>query len=325
MTDTAPADTYHPPRNEGLLFLIAAILGPGAMMLWLGKGRLAVLYLLAPVVTALLISGGLSTGLLPAVLFQGIELTTIFYAAGFAIALAGFTHATRFRQAPQARPWYSRWYLALVVLPVLFVAVMLFIRTFLFQPFTIPSASTVPSLMPGDSVYVSKWSYGYSQYSFPLHVICFSGRIAAGEPKRGDMAVFRLPSDPSIDYIKRVIGLPGDRVQMRGGILYINGEAAKREAVELPPDRAAGQDLTFYRETLPTGESHLIAEMRDDGQADDTEEYVVPAGHYFMMGDNRDNSQDSRFNAVGYVPAENFIGPVVGIFWTSSGVPISGR
>jgi signal peptidase I len=206
-----------------------------------------------------------------------------------------------------------------IVLHAVIIAVV--VRTLLFQPFNIPSGSLIPTLLIGDYIFVSKYSYGYSRYSIPFSPDLFSGRIWAAEPKRGDIAVFKTPKDNSTDYIKRVIGLPGDRIQMKEGILYINGEAVKREPAGTediydPFGRAV--QVPLYYETLPNGVRHLVMESDgDDGYYDNTQEYVVPPGHFFMMGDNRDNSTDSRvLNEVGYVPFENFVGKAQVIFFS---------
>ena len=202
-----------------------------------------------------------------------------------------------------------------VIVQALILALV--IRTFLFQPFSIPSGSMMPTLLVGDYLFVSKWSYGYSRYSMPLSPDLFEGRILGSEPDRGDVAVFRKPREEDTDYIKRIVGLPGDRLQMREGALFINGQAVPREAVE---DFVAddGTRVPQYRETLPNGVAYMTLDLSPNSAGDNTREFVVPAGHYFMMGDNRDNSLDSRFD-VGYVPFENLVGKAQMIFFSIEG------
>ncbi len=206
-----------------------------------------------------------------------------------------------------------------VIVQALLIALV--VRTLLFQPFNIPSGSLVPTLLVGDYLFVSKYSYGYSRYSIPYGPPVFDGRIWGSEPERGDIAVFKLPADNATDYIKRVIGLPGDRVQMIDGRLYINGELVAREEVEpYVTTDPFGRTVSVprYRETLPDGTEHFIIERDGDrGFWDNTEVYTVPDGHYFMMGDNRDNSTDSRdLGSVGFVPYENFVGRAEIIFFS---------
>ncbi len=198
------------------------------------------------------------------------------------------------------------------------VVLALLVRSVLVEPFNIPSGSMLPNLLVGDYLFVSKYSYGYSRYSFPMALAPIDDRWWPGGdvsgPSRGTIVVFRLPSNPKIDYIKRVIGMPGDRIQVIAGRLYINGEKVERTPTgttfEAKDGAGQWQTLTRYVETLPGGVTHDILEMSDDEMLDNTPVYQVPAGHYFMMGDNRDNSADSRvLEQVGYVPAENLLGP----------------
>jgi signal peptidase I len=193
------------------------------------------------------------------------------------------------------------------------------VRTIAFEPFNIPSGSMIPTLLVGDYLFVAKYSYGYSTYSLPFSPDLFSGRIFGSLPKRGDVAVFKYPRDTSVDYIKRIVGLPGDRIQVRQGQLYINGELCPRqpEGDYLADDGGTQMLRKLYVETLPSGVKHEVLKEGDDGPYNNTQEYVVPAGHVFSRGDNRDNSQDSRFmNAVGFVPVENLVGRAEILFFS---------
>jgi signal peptidase I len=212
--------------------------------------------------------------------------------------------------------------LTYVLNTVLGLAVALCIRSFLYQPFNIPASSMRPTLLVGDYLFVSKFAYGYSRFSLPFETGLPGGRIFAREPVPGDVVVFRLPKD-AVDYVKRVIGLPGDRIQMKQGELFINGTAVKREPLA---DQQAQQDacggeaqghVKRWRETLPNGANYETLDCLDHGPLDDTDVYTVPEGHFFALGDNRDNSTDSRvLSAVGYIPFENLIGRVGMIFFS---------
>ena len=204
------------------------------------------------------------------------------------------------KQEKQASSGESFWEITRTLIYALLVA--LAVRTLAYQPFNIPSGSMVPTLLEGDFLFVSKFSYGYSRYSLPFGIPLFRGRILGSEPERGDVVVFQLPRDPSQTYIKRLIGLPGDVIRVDGGVLHINGEPVDRELVGL-------QNLaSLYVETLPNGVEHEILEVTDSRRSDNTPDFRVPEGHYFMMGDNRDNSTDSRFADVGMIPEENLVG-----------------
>jgi signal peptidase I len=196
------------------------------------------------------------------------------------------------------------------------LVIALVLRVGLFQPFTIPSGSMEPTLQVGDYIVVSKYAYGWSKHSFPFSPPLFHGRLFGRDPHRGDIVVFKTPRDDKTDFIKRLIGLPGDRIQVKAGALYINGKPVPRsdEGSSVEPESfGAGHEVTHYREVLPdTAKTYVTNSFGTDGQADNTPVYTVPAGHYFMMGDNRDNSLDSRFSTfeggVGFVPAENLVG-----------------
>ncbi len=203
------------------------------------------------------------------------------------------------------------------------ILIAVVVRAFAYEPFNIPSGSMIPTLLVGDYLFVSKLSYGYSRHSLPFSPQIFDGRIFASQPERGDVAVFKLPTDNKTDYIKRIIGLPGDRIQMRAGILHINGTPVKRRRVaDLIQRDPLGNAFAVarYVETLPNGRTHFIIEVSDSGPLDNTPLFVVPKGHYFAMGDNRDGSQDSRvLNDVGYIPAENLVGRAEVLFFSTDG------
>ena len=224
----------------------------------------------------------------------------------------------------------------------LFLAAVI-VRTFILAPFMIPSGSMLPRMMIGDYLFVAKWPYGFSRYSFPFALARFEGRLFGRDPDRGDIVIFRYPGKDE-DYVKRLIGLPGDRVQMRGGRLFLNGQAVAKVRIAdflMPksPNSAcrfvAGYQPTLiqqsgetycpyprYRETLPGGRSYDILDQ-GDSEADDTPVFVVPEGHYFMMGDNRDDSADSRFSVqdlgVGFLPSDNVVGRPLVTFWSTDG------
>jgi signal peptidase I len=210
---------------------------------------------------------------------------------------------------------------ARIVLEALVIALV--IRSFLFQPFNIPSGSMEPTLLVGDYLFASKFSYGFSRNSLPFSPPLFSGRILATPPNRGDIVIFRHGSE---DFIKRVIGLPGDRIQLIGGIIFINGVPVGRQRIAdfVGPDpcrptsaQAPPVRVVRWRESLPNGVSYDTLQCSSaSGFPDNTNVYVVPPRHFFMMGDNRENSEDSRFPDVGYVPFENLIARAQLIFFS---------
>jgi len=204
------------------------------------------------------------------------------------------------------------------------VLIALVFKTFAYEPFNIPSGSMIPTLLVGDYLFVSKFSYGYSRYSPPFFSLpLLQGRVFFSEPdvERGDVAVFKLPTDNKTDYIKRIVGLPGDTIQVVNGILQINGQAVKRERTDdfIVRDVLGNiRRIPRYIETLPNGRRHAILEENGDrGSADNTRVYTVPEGRYFAMGDNRDNSLDSRF--IGFVPVENLVGRAEFLFFSVDG------
>ncbi|MET1756190.1 signal peptidase I [Novosphingobium sp. RD2P27] len=229
----------------------------------------------------------------------------------------------------------------LVFLLKLVVLVVVF-RSFIFSPFNIPSESMLPRLLNGDYLLASKWSYGYSKYSLPFSLPLIPGRIFASQPERGDVVIFKAPPGNDVDYIKRVIGLPGDTVQMRDGQVFLNGEPVPKQRVEnfvlplTPNTRCYALEFTTelpggelacsypqFRETLPNGKSYNVLDLTEQVQ-DNTPVYTVPAGHLFLMGDNRDNSLDSRFppiegQGIGIVPQENLVGKAAVMMFSTDG------
>ena len=190
--------------------------------------------------------------------------------------------------------------------------IALVLRVVLFQPYTIPSDSMEPALLKGDYIIVSKYSYGWSRHSIPLSPPLFHGRIFGRSPQRGDIIVFQLPRDTSQTYIKRLIGLPGDSVQVKNGAVFVNGAAIPRTALGPTQDPDMPQTTVMqYREVKPNGQTYVTFDQGAGHDGDDTDPYIVPPGQYFFMGDNRDNSLDSRWPSivgVGFVPAENLVG-----------------
>ena len=198
------------------------------------------------------------------------------------------------------------------------ILIAFFIRTFIIQPFTIPSGSMLPNLLVGDYLFVSKYSYGYSRYSLPFSPNIFQNRVFKKLPERGDVVVFRLPKDPSIDYIKRIIGLPGDEIKIINGNIHINDNfIAQYQNKNTDKYTSIYPKRSLLMEKIP-GKSYSILNLEENGVGDNTGVYIVPENHYFFMGDNRDNSLDSRFvDQVGYVPFENLIGRAEFLFFSS--------
>ena len=208
-------------------------------------------------------------------------------------------------------------------LKTLFYALIiaLIIRSFLFQPFYIPSSSMEPNLLIGDRLFVSKYSYGYSRHSLPFSPKIYNKRIFAKRPKVGDIIVFKTPADNRTDYIKRFIGLPGDAIQIINGDLYLNDLKITKRKIEDSLNIKCGDEIlnaNFYEEILPNGTKY-VAVYRKDGTMLNTDRFVVPENHYFFMGDNRDCSKDSRFlSSVGYVNFNNLVGKGQIIFFSNS-------
>jgi len=199
--------------------------------------------------------------------------------------------------------------------------IALIIRSILFQPFYIPSSSMEPTLLVGDRLFVSKYSYGYSRHSFPFSPKIFKMRIFEKKPKRGDVIVFKTPADNRTDYIKRLIGLPGDTIQIKDKEIYLNNKIIPRKKINKNLTIYCGENIVdsiFFEETLPNGKK-FITSYRINGTMINTDKFLVPKNHYFFMGDNRDCSRDSRIlSSVGYVNFENLVGKAQLLFFSNN-------
>jgi signal peptidase I len=298
------AETFKPRHSLGLI-VIALVLGAPALMMWMGRFKLSLIYTVAFVASVVALLAGASYGFVPFELLPRWSPSTILSSFAWATTAVALFHSFQLNKQAPLRTWYTKWFVALPAYSVVFVAIAYAARLFLLQPFDIPSTSNEPSLMHGDSIFVSKVAYRF------------------GDPQRGDIAVFQLPSNPKIDYVKRIIGLPGDSIQMKDGVVYLNGQPLNQEREYL---YYSEPEVTFFRETLPDGRSYVVANSVSDSPVDNTDVYQVPEGHYFAMGDNRDNSQDSRYlEPLGYIPRANFVGRYSFRFWNSSGIPLTGR
>ena len=198
------------------------------------------------------------------------------------------------------------------------VFIALLIRSFVAEPFNIPSGSMKPNLLVGDFIFVTKWSYGYSKHSLPFSIPLIPKKIFSNIPNRGDIVVFKTPEDNRTDYIKRVIGLPGDKIRVTNGEIYLNENKILRKKLN---DFIDNDKNAFIKRIRKYVEYHddltfEVLDIMDDGIADNTKLFLVPEGHFFVMGDNRDNSQDSRFKTVGFIPIENLVGKARFIFFS---------
>ena len=203
------------------------------------------------------------------------------------------------------------------ILIAIFIALL--IRSFIFEPFNIPSGSMKPNLLVGDFIFVSKYSYGFSRHSLPFSIPLIPGKIFSNTPDRGDVVVFKTPENNRTDYIKRVIGLPGDKIEIKNGIIFINGSEILRKKLNdfIDTDnQASNKRVRMYNEYFFNKEINIL-DITDNGIADNTQIFNVPDDHFFVMGDNRDNSQDSRFiRTVGFIPYENLVGKAQFIFFS---------
>jgi signal peptidase I len=297
--------------------LIAAFGGPFAGFLWIGAGRLAI----ASLVVVSAISFALMYVGFP--VLPGVNLTGLVRLFGIGLMILWAALVVPFAHRYKPIRWYSHGLAVLLLAVLTSYAAAFTIPTFLFQPFSTRAGSMLPTLELGDYFFVSKTAYGYGRYSVPLGLLQIEGRVFGAAPKRGDVVVFRSKDNDGFDYVKRVIGLPGDRIQIKGGVVHINGTAVGLEDIGDYSNEETGT-AKLQRETLPEGISYNVISITDNAISDDTREFTVPSGEYFVLGDNRDNSRDSRFT-LGTVPYGNLVGKAVRLFWNSNGLDYSSR
>lgn len=314
-------------RNPFLTFLLAFVFGAPAILLWLGRFQTALIFYLLESLIAVLLIVLFRAGFDPILTSLPVPgaASAAYYAAHFVFALLAIAIAFRVYRL-EARPvWYADWKVSFLGLAFAGFLVAMVVRAFGIQPFSIPASSMHPTLRVGDIVFVSKSAYGYSKHSFPFSALPIDGRIFPGSPKRGDIVVFK--NLQNVDFVKRIVGLPGETVSMRGGVLQIDGKpvgmkpVADADSANLCPE---GNSCSASIETLPEGVSHVVVSLADGTAADDTPDFKVPDGHYFMMGDNRDNSNDSRF-MLGFIPYENLVGPLWMVIGNTEGIAYDGR
>ncbi|MBZ9988841.1 signal peptidase I [Mesorhizobium sp. BH1-1-5] len=305
------------PRSRWSTALVSLFGGPFGGFLWIGAGRAAIIWL----IVASLASIAVCYVGLPVLPSANLAWLPGLAGPGLAVlsALIVVPFARRFRPDK----WYAHGFWVLVLVVLTSYGAALAIRTFLFQPFSMPSASMEPTLQLGDYFFASKYAYGYGHYSAPFGLLPVEGRVLGSPPRRGDVVVFRPRGDPDTDYVKRIVGMPGDRVQMIDGRLYINRVAIKLEDLGDYSTQEI-RSARLQRETLPEGVTYLVIDYDVTSVGDDTPEITVPAGEYFMLGDNRDNSADSRFT-MGTVPYENLVGKAVRLFWNANGNDYAAR
>jgi signal peptidase I len=293
------------PRSLWSTIIVTTLLSAIGGFLWIGRATLAVVAFPALLLAA------------------GAILLAAPYIHPWLVSLQLPLHVAvlPFRRSSRPGRWYSH-VVAVVVLSVLLsLLVTNAVRGFIFQPFRVPSTSMEPTLFVGDYFSVSKSAYGYGRYSGPVD-LPITGRLWGAGPERGDVVVFRHLAGAA-DYVMRVVGLPGETVQMRDGVLHIDGVPVQLVAAE-DPDSSTETSGELQRETLPGGASYLVVNAQDGSIGDDTRVFEIPEGHYFVLGDNRDNANDSRFG-VGFVPSETLIGRAERVFWNDAGRTIVGR
>lgn len=305
-------------RSRWSTALVSALGGPFGGFLWIGAGKLAVisLFVISAVSIALCYIG------IPVV--PGMDLAAAGNFSGIGLMILWATLVVPFAHRFKPDKWYAQGVSVFVLAFYASIVAAFVIRSLVFQSFSISSGSMTPTLREGDYLFVSKSAYGYSRYSVPFNVLSFDGRLLGAEPKRGDVVAFKFPPDPSVNYIQRIVGFPGEKIQIIDGMLYINEVAVGLEDIGSFSSEEFPDPVKLQRETLPEGVSYTVLNLTDSSIGDNTNSWIVPAGHYFALGDNRDNSSDSRFS-VGFIPSENLVGKAVRLFWNSKGVDYSSR
>lgn len=301
------------PRAWWSTALVTIVAGLFGGLLWIGAGWLAVASFVVLGATALYVSI-IGAPVPPA----GLDMSGVAGLASYGFALLSVLAAALLADRYRPTRWYSHGFFIILV-TLVGGAAALGIRTLLFQPLTAVSSAMEPTLQPGDYVWVSKSAYGYSRATDPFGLATFQGRIYGNEPKRGDVVALNAHG---YQYIERVVGLPGETVQMIGGVLNINGTPVTLE--DAGPYQSEEMRGQLQRETLPNGVSYAVLNAGTDTPADNTRLFMVPTGNYFVMGDNRDNSNDSR-SGLGVIAYEDLVGKAVRIYWNSRGVDYSAR
>ncbi|MFK0689312.1 signal peptidase I [Mesorhizobium sp. IMUNJ 23033] len=303
-------------RSRWSTALVSAFGGPFGGFLWIGSGKLAV----ASLVVICAITFAITYTGFP--VLPGVDLGWLANLSGIGLMVLWVALVLPF--APRFKPdkWYAHGFSVLVLVFLTSYPAAFAIRAFLLQPFSISSSSMVPTLAEGDHLFVSKFAYGYSRHSVPFGLLPIEGRIFGAEPKRGDVVAFKFPPDPTVDYIQRIVGLPGEKIQIIDGVLHINDVAVGLEDIGSFSSEEFSK-AKLQREILP-GVTHSVLDLSGNSIGDNTREFEIPEGHYFVLGDNRDNASDSRFS-VGFVPHENLVGKAVRLFWNSKGTDYSTR